>query len=130
MFELKIITDFAAAHRLAMVTDKCENLHGHNWKVEVNVAGERLNDAGVLIDFGQIKQRVRTIVAELGAIVFIRPAASGAPANCPSCPQPRISDNWVDAPGQRKRPSPPSRLFLYSNDERPTGGRHLFLEDS
>jgi 6-pyruvoyltetrahydropterin/6-carboxytetrahydropterin synthase len=65
MFELKVVTDFAAAHRLAMVTDKCENLHGHNWKVEVNVAGERLNSAGVLIDFGEIKTRVREIVAEL-----------------------------------------------------------------
>lgn len=65
MFELKVVTDFAAAHRLSMVTDKCENLHGHNWKVEVNVAGEQLNNAGVLIDFGEIKTRVRKIVAEL-----------------------------------------------------------------
>lgn len=65
MFELKVVTDFAAAHRLSMVTDKCENLHGHNWKVEACVAGEELNAAGVLIDFGEIKSRVREIVAEL-----------------------------------------------------------------
>ncbi len=43
MFELKIVTDFAAAHQLKMVADKCENLHGHNWKVEVYVTGEQLN---------------------------------------------------------------------------------------
>lgn len=65
MFELRVVTEFAAAHRLAMVTDKCENLHGHNWKVEVFVAGKSLNSAGVLVDFGEIKIRVRQIVAEL-----------------------------------------------------------------
>ena len=65
MFELKVVTDFAAAHRLAMVTDKCENLHGHNWQVEVCVAGNTLNSAGVLLDFGELKTRVREIVDEL-----------------------------------------------------------------
>lgn len=65
MFELKIVTDFAAAHRLSMVTEKCENLHGHNWQVEVCVAGKALNSAGVLIDFGELKAHVRGIVAEL-----------------------------------------------------------------
>lgn len=65
MFELKVVTDFAAAHQLAMVTQKCENLHGHNWKVEVNVAGQELNDAGVLIDFGVIKTHIREIVGGL-----------------------------------------------------------------
>jgi len=65
MFELKIVTDFAAAHQLKMVADKCENLHGHNWKVEVYVTGEQLNEAGVLIDFGEIKQHVAVIMATL-----------------------------------------------------------------
>lgn len=65
MFELKILTHFAAAHQLRMVSQKCENLHGHNWKVEVCVAGERLNDAGVLIDFGQLKAHVNDIIANL-----------------------------------------------------------------
>lgn len=65
MFELKIVTDFAAAHQLTMVTDKCENLHGHNWQVEVCVAGKALNSAGVLIDFGELKSRVREIVGDL-----------------------------------------------------------------
>jgi len=65
MFELKIIADFAAAHQLKMVAKKCENLHGHNWKIEVCVAGERLNDAGVLIDFGVIKAHLSDIMASL-----------------------------------------------------------------
>jgi len=62
MFELKILTHFAAAHQLQMVAKKCENLHGHNWKVEVCVVGDKLNDAGVLIDFGELKVHVNDIV--------------------------------------------------------------------
>ena len=65
MYELKVISRFAAAHQLKMVAQKCENLHGHNWKVEVRVAGERLNQAGILIDFGEIKQYVAEIMATL-----------------------------------------------------------------
>jgi len=65
MFELKVITHFAAAHQLKMVAEKCENLHGHNWKVEICVAGETLNNAGVLIDFGELKEHVSDIVNRL-----------------------------------------------------------------
>lgn len=65
MFELKIVSHFAAAHQLKMVAKKCENLHGHNWKVEVCVKGEKLNSAGVLIDFGILKQHVRGVMKQL-----------------------------------------------------------------
>ena len=62
MFELKVSNHFAAAHQLRMVAEKCENLHGHNWKVEVYVTGEKLNAAGVVMDFGEIKQHLSDIV--------------------------------------------------------------------
>jgi 6-pyruvoyltetrahydropterin/6-carboxytetrahydropterin synthase len=65
MFELKVITHFAAAHQLTMVAKKCENLHGHNWKVEVYIAGDRLNDAGVVMDFGEIKRHLADIKKSL-----------------------------------------------------------------
>ena len=65
MFELKIVTHFSAAHQLKMVAEKCENLHGHNWKIEVYVAGNSLNNAGVLMDFGEIKQHVAEIMKRL-----------------------------------------------------------------
>jgi 6-pyruvoyltetrahydropterin/6-carboxytetrahydropterin synthase len=65
MFELKVVTYFAAAHQLKMVAKKCENLHGHNWKIEVCVAGENLNDAGILMDFGELKQNVSEIMTTL-----------------------------------------------------------------
>ncbi len=62
MFELKVKTHFAGAHQLTMVGEKCENLHGHNWHVEVCVRGQSLNSAGVLADFGDIKKAVRQVV--------------------------------------------------------------------
>ena len=65
MFELKVVTHFSAAHQLKMVAKKCENLHGHNWKIEIYVAGDKLNEAGVLIDFGEIKQIVAEIMSDL-----------------------------------------------------------------
>lgn len=65
MFEIMIRTRFAAAHQLALTGRKCENLHGHNWKVEVFVKGETLDHAGVLYDFGLLKQNVKAIMAEL-----------------------------------------------------------------
>ena len=65
MYELKVITRFAAAHRLTMVGAKCENMHGHNWKVEVVLRGDRLNAAGVLMDFGDVKALLRDIIGRL-----------------------------------------------------------------
>ena len=65
MYELKVVTRFAAAHQLTMVGTKCENMHGHNWKIEVYVTGENLDKAGVLVDFGVIKKQVAEIMAML-----------------------------------------------------------------
>ena len=65
MFELRVVTGFAAAHRLTMVGEKCENLHGHNWKVEVYVRGRELDEGGVLVDFGVIKAHVRDLMKTL-----------------------------------------------------------------
>ena len=65
MFELKVVSHFSAAHQLKMVAEKCENLHGHNWKIEVYVSGEKLDDGGVVMDFGVIKKHVAEIMAML-----------------------------------------------------------------
>jgi len=62
MYELKIVSQFAAAHQLRGFEGGCENLHGHNWKIEVCVAGKALNPAGVLIDFGELKQHLSEII--------------------------------------------------------------------
>ena len=65
MYELKVVTKCAAAHQLTMVGSKCENMHGHNWKVEVYVTGQKLDDGGVVMDFGEIKKHVAEIMSML-----------------------------------------------------------------
>ena len=65
MYEVKVITQFAAAHQLRNFKGKCEELHGHNWKVEVSLAGNKLNAAGLLIDFQEVKEATRRILSEL-----------------------------------------------------------------
>ena len=65
MFELKVITDFAAAHQLKMGAKKCENLHGHNWKIEVYATGIELGKDGLLIDFKILKDATQKALDEL-----------------------------------------------------------------
>jgi 6-pyruvoyltetrahydropterin/6-carboxytetrahydropterin synthase len=65
MYEVKVITQFAAAHQLRNFKGKCEELHGHNWKVEVSLAGTTLNAAGLLIDFQEVKEATGRILSEL-----------------------------------------------------------------
>ena len=65
MFELKVTSRFAAAHQLREFHGACENLHGHNWKVEVYVTGENLKQEGLLVDFGEMKQATREALGTL-----------------------------------------------------------------
>jgi len=65
MYHLTIQTHFAAAHNLINYQGDCENLHGHNWKVEVTVAAEDLDNAGLAIDFKILKARTKDILAKL-----------------------------------------------------------------
>lgn len=65
MFELKYKTHFDAAHCLRGYPGKCANLHGHRWEIEVEVVGERLDQLGMLVDFNELKDWLRTITQEL-----------------------------------------------------------------
>ena len=65
MYELKITSQFAAAHQLRALVGGCENLHGHNWKVEVTVVGNTLGDDGLLMDFRVIKGHTKEILDDL-----------------------------------------------------------------
>ncbi|MCX7988607.1 MAG: 6-carboxytetrahydropterin synthase QueD [Thermodesulfovibrio sp.] len=65
MYKLKIITDFDAAHQLRGYKGKCENIHGHNWKVEVEVFSENLNNIGLAIDFKELKSITESVISQL-----------------------------------------------------------------
>jgi 6-pyruvoyltetrahydropterin/6-carboxytetrahydropterin synthase len=65
MYELTIETGFASAHQLRGYKGKCENLHGHNWKVQISVAAERLNDIDIAIDFHDLKKIANEVISPL-----------------------------------------------------------------
>ncbi|MCP4682746.1 MAG: 6-carboxytetrahydropterin synthase QueD [Desulfobacterales bacterium] len=65
MYELKIISQFAAAHQLKGLKGGCENLHGHNWKIEVFVKGDEPGQDGLLMDFKLLKEATNRLLDEL-----------------------------------------------------------------
>jgi 6-pyruvoyltetrahydropterin/6-carboxytetrahydropterin synthase len=56
VYELCVTSDFSAAHNLREYAGKCERLHGHNWRVDLRLAGSELNDEGMLLDFIEVKR--------------------------------------------------------------------------
>ena len=65
MFEITVYSHFSGAHRLRYLHGKCEELHGHNWKVEASVVSGRLNKEGVVVDFKILKQKVEKVLKSL-----------------------------------------------------------------
>lgn len=65
MYELMIETSFSAAHQLRGYMGKCEQLHGHNWKVQVHVTAEKLNQIDIAIDFHELKRLTNEIISPL-----------------------------------------------------------------
>jgi len=65
MYEVTVIKSFSAAHVLAEIGGKCEELHGHNFKVEVTVAAPKLDPTGLLIDFRVLKKWLAEILEEI-----------------------------------------------------------------
>ena len=59
MFEVTVEAGGASGHYLRNYHGKCENPHGHNYRVLVTLAGEHLDDSGLLLDFKQLKTALR-----------------------------------------------------------------------
>src|SRR6201994_1118035 len=62
MFEVTVQAGFSSGHYLRNYRGKCENPHGHNYKVLVTLAGDELDEAGLLLDFKLLKQVLRPTV--------------------------------------------------------------------
>lgn len=65
MYEIRVRGEFSAAHNLRGYLGKCEELHGHNWRVEVALSGKRLDKIGMLMDFKEIKSRLNKVLDKL-----------------------------------------------------------------
>ena len=65
MYELTVERGFSSGHYLRNYKGKCENPHGHNYKVQITLRGETLDHAGLLLDFRDLKQVMRPVIDRL-----------------------------------------------------------------
>ena len=65
MFEISVEETFAAGHALRGYRGKCENVHGHNYRVQLTIEGPELDKIGLLVDFVEVKRLIRGVVDRL-----------------------------------------------------------------
>ena len=65
MYHVTVQTYFSAAHYLRNYKGRCENMHGHNWKIEVTASSDLLDDAGMALDFSVLKKKTNAILDKL-----------------------------------------------------------------
>lgn len=65
MYAVKVHSHFSAAHNLRAYPGRCERLHGHNWKVEAALTSPRLDKAGMVCDFREIKKKLEKVLEGL-----------------------------------------------------------------
>ena len=65
LYNLKIVTDFASAHTLRNYPGACSRMHGHNWKVELEIVANKLNGLGIAIDFKAMKKSTNEVCDRL-----------------------------------------------------------------
>lgn len=65
MFQVSVEEVFAAGHALRGYRGKCENMHGHNYKIRVTLAGESLDHIGLLYDFKNLKEAIQSTIQKL-----------------------------------------------------------------
>ena len=62
MYEIKVKSNFSAAHNLRNYRGKCENLHGHNWNIEATFAYKKLSGSGMAVDFKEAKSLLESVI--------------------------------------------------------------------
>ncbi len=65
MYSIKVEGNFSSAHNLRGYKGKCEDLHGHNWKVEVLICSDKLDKIGMVMDFKFVKKALTDILEKL-----------------------------------------------------------------
>jgi len=85
MFEVTIEETFSAGHALRNYRGKCENVHGHNYRCQVMVEGDQLDDIGLLVDFVELKRVVHSVLDRLRASPVSQPDVPREPVSCQWC---------------------------------------------
>ena len=65
MYSIKIEAQFSAAHNLRAYQGRCEKLHGHNWRIEVEITSSRLNKLSMVCDFKEARKKLEKVLARL-----------------------------------------------------------------
>ena len=65
MFQVSVEETFSAGHALRGYKGKCENVHGHNYRVQITLEGPELDHIGLLVDFTHVKQVMRELIKRL-----------------------------------------------------------------
>jgi len=65
MYNIKVEADFSSAHNLRGYKGKCEELHGHNWRVELVAGSKKLDRIGMVLDFKFLKSRLNSVLDKL-----------------------------------------------------------------
>ncbi len=65
MYSIRVEENFSSAHNLRGYKGKCEELHGHNWKIEVVAVREKLDKSGMLLDFKELKMELNAVLEKL-----------------------------------------------------------------
>ena len=65
MYEVTVESGFSSGHYLRNYKGKCENPHGHNYKVRITLAGDKLDEAGLLLDFKLLKHVMRPVIERI-----------------------------------------------------------------
>ncbi len=65
MYEVTVEAGFSSGHYLRNYKGKCENPHGHNYKIRVTLAGAELDSTGLLLDFKLLKQVLRPVIERI-----------------------------------------------------------------
>jgi 6-pyruvoyltetrahydropterin/6-carboxytetrahydropterin synthase len=65
MYNIKVEANFSSAHNLRGYKGKCEELHGHNWKIEVVASKDKLDKTGVVVDFKYLKTKLNDCIKKL-----------------------------------------------------------------
>jgi 6-pyruvoyltetrahydropterin/6-carboxytetrahydropterin synthase len=65
MFRVSVEETFSSGHALRGYKGKCENVHGHNYRVQVSIEGQQLDAIGLLVDFTHVKHALRAIIKEI-----------------------------------------------------------------
>jgi 6-pyruvoyltetrahydropterin/6-carboxytetrahydropterin synthase len=89
-YTLRVVTEFAAAHTLRGYPGACNQLHGHNWKVEAEIRADELDELGMGVDFRDIRKAAREVtdaldhryLNEVEPFTDINPTAENIAAHC------------------------------------------------